>query len=248
MKNSIKTVKESTKSNDIFTIKPIGYVKTDFTEKRAVPRQAIIGDSILSHIELSKNVFSSNPEQSLEGLEDFSHIWVFFIFHKNLSFNKPKVSPPRLNRKNVGVLSTRSPHRPNSIGISLVKIDKIDGTRIYFYGTDMIAKTPVIDIKPYIPDYDAPEDLEKVKIPHWIKSSKNFKIIFSENSLKSIENYKMNLKSLEELLSHDPRSVYVREKYQSQEFIFNFNGKSIHCLFDDENKSVNIVEIKIKEE
>lgn len=94
-----------------FNLKPIGYVKTSFNQKRAVPRQAIIGDSILSRIEISKDAFFSNPEQSLEGLEQFSHMWILFIFHKNEPFSKPKVNPPRLNGKSIGVFSTRSPHR-----------------------------------------------------------------------------------------------------------------------------------------
>lgn len=234
------------KSEEIFNFQPIGYVKTVFNEKRAVPRQAIIGGSILSSIEISKNVFSSNPEQSLEGLKDFSHIWVFFIFHKNSPFYKPKVNPPRLNGKNVGVLSTRSPHRPNPIGISLVKIDRIEATTIYFYGTDMVAKTPVVDIKPYIPHYDTPQKLDDVKIPDWICSTKYLKVTFSETSRIQIKNFDINLRSLEEVLESDPRSFYVRERYQSQEFVFQFNDKNIFCNFNDENKSVTVVEIKEK--
>jgi tRNA-Thr(GGU) m(6)t(6)A37 methyltransferase TsaA len=237
-------IKEIKKKEEVLNFKPIGYVKTVFTEKRAVPRQAIVGDSILSRIEITRNVFSSNPEQSLEGLEDFSHIWVFFVFHKNPPFYKPKVFPPRLNGKNVGVLSTRSPHRPNPIGISLVKIHRIEDTTIYFYGTDMVAQTPVIDIKPYISAYDAPQNLNEVKIPDWIRSSRNLKVNFSENSLRQIENFKINVKSLEEVLENDPRSVYVREKYQSQEFHFKFNDKNIVCEFDDEENCVNVVELK----
>lgn len=136
--------------------KPIGVIKTVFTEKRGVPRQANIADTILSRIELCKGLFS-NPEQSLETLDEFSHFWIIYHFHKNESHSKPKISPPRLDGKKVGVLATRSPHRPNPIGMSLVRLDRIDGSTIYFYGSDMVDETPVIDIKPYIPGYDRPQ-------------------------------------------------------------------------------------------
>lgn len=121
-----------------------------------MPRQANIAETILSRIELSKDLYT-NPEQSLETLEEFSHFWIIFHFHKNDSHLKPKVCPPRLDGKKVGVLATRSPHRPNPIGISLVKLDRIEGSTIYFYGSDMVDSTPVIDIKPYIPSYDNPQ-------------------------------------------------------------------------------------------
>lgn len=135
---------------------PIGHIRTVFAEKRAVPRQANIAETILSRIELCKELYT-NPEQSLETLEDFSHFWIIYHFHKNDPHFKPKVSPPRLDGKKVGVLATRSPHRPNPIGISLVKLDRIEGSTIYFYGSDMVDETPVLDIKPYIPSYDSPQ-------------------------------------------------------------------------------------------
>lgn len=120
-----------------------------------MPRQTNIGEKLLSFIELDQNVFN-NPEHSLVGLEEFSHLWIIYNFHKNTSHEKSKVAPPRLNGKRIGVFSTRSPHRPCPIGLSIVEICKIDGACIHFYGTDMIDGTPVLDIKPYIPSYDIP--------------------------------------------------------------------------------------------
>lgn len=138
------------------TFPPIGFIRTVFAEKRAVPRQANIAETILSRIELCKELYT-NPEQSLETLEEFSHFWIIYHFHKNDPHFKPKISPPRLDGKKVGVLATRSPHRPNPIGMSLVKLDHIEGSTIYFYGSDMVDETPVLDIKPYIPNYDSPQ-------------------------------------------------------------------------------------------
>ena len=149
-----KDASESTTEN-LINFKPIGIIRTVFSEKRAVPRQASIAATILSRVELSKDFFT-NPEISLETLDDFSHFWIVYHFHKNESHPKPLIAPPRLDGKKVGVFATRSPHRPNPIGMSLVKLDQIEGSTIYFYGSDMVDETPVIDIKPYIPSYDSP--------------------------------------------------------------------------------------------
>lgn len=138
-------------------LKPIGTIRTQFPEKRAVPRQTTLCPKLLGCIEITKDIFN-NPEHSLDGLNEFSHLWIIYHFHKNESHPKAKIAPPRLCGERVGIFSTRSPHRPCPIGLSLVEIDRIDGKLIYFYGTDMVDGTPVLDIKPYIPFYDNPSN------------------------------------------------------------------------------------------
>lgn len=159
---------------------PIGVIRTIFAEKRAVPRQSALNEIQSSYVEISPSCFN-NPEHSLEGLEEFSHLWLIYHFHKNDSHAKAKVAPPRLNGERVGVFSTRSPHRPCPIGLSLVRIDRIEGNRVYFFGTDMVDDTPVFDLKPYIPQYDCPleqSDLGKkedfVCVRNWIRSGSHF--------------------------------------------------------------------------
>lgn len=94
------------------------------------------------------------------GLEQFSHVWILFVFHKNGHLScKAKVQPPRLNGAKTGVFSTRSPHRPNAIGLTLAKLEKVEGGAIYLSGIDMIHGTPVLDIKPYIAEYDSPQNV-----------------------------------------------------------------------------------------
>lgn len=94
------------------------------------------------------------------GLEQFSHVWILFVFHKNGHLScKAKVQPPRLNGAKTGVFSTRSPHRPNAIGLTLAKLENVEGGTVYLSGIDMIHGTPVLDIKPYIADYDSPQNL-----------------------------------------------------------------------------------------
>lgn len=141
--------------DEVAQFKPIGIIRTAFPEKRAVPRQSSVGSRLRSTVQLNDGIFT-NPEHSLEGLADFSHMWLIYHFHRNNAHPKAKVAPPRLGGERVGVFSTRSPHRPCPLGLSLVEIERIEGSTISFYGTDMVDGTPVLDIKPYIPYYDAP--------------------------------------------------------------------------------------------
>lgn len=275
--HEVKVDEKPKEKSEILSIKPLGFIKTVFAEKRAVPRQANIAETILSRIELCKDIYT-NPEQSLETLDDFSHFWIIYHFHKNDSHSKPKVSPPRLDGKKVGVLATRSPHRPNPIGMSLVKLDRIEGSTIYFYGSDMVHDTPVIDIKPYIPSYDSPQKTQEspantslrsreepegeeepdedsahavtpnadshVKVPNWVSNKALLQVIFSENALHQISELAVNQKSIQEILEHDPRSVYVREKYLSQIYNFQVDGNNVICKFDDKLGTVTVLQIR----
>lgn len=143
------------KSKVVF--KPIGIIRTDFPEKRAVPRQPTVCPRLQGCITLNRDVFN-NPAHSLMGLNEFSHLWIIYHFHRNDAHAKAKVAPPRLGGERVGIFSTRSPHRPCPIGLSLVEIDRIENenANIYFFGTDMVDGTPVLDVKPFIPRYDSP--------------------------------------------------------------------------------------------
>ncbi|XP_029950664.1 tRNA (adenine(37)-N6)-methyltransferase isoform X2 [Salarias fasciatus] len=134
---------------------PIGYISSCFSVKNGTPRQPTICGPSRAELQIRQSVFN-NPDHALVGLEQYSHVWIIFLFHKNghLSY-KAKVKPPRLNGQRVGVYSTRSPHRPNALGLTLARLDKIEGDTIHLSDIDMIDGTPVLDIKPYIPEYDS---------------------------------------------------------------------------------------------
>ncbi|KAK5649062.1 hypothetical protein RI129_003954 [Pyrocoelia pectoralis] len=141
--------------NHDLSLQYIGTIHTHFPEKRGTPRQPGICSDTTAKLTLN-DVFT-NPSHALDGLQEYSHMWILFHFHKNdATHTRAKVSPPRLNGIRTGVFATRSPHRPCPIGLSLVKIDRIVDNNIYFNGVDMIDQTPVLDIKPYIPQYDSP--------------------------------------------------------------------------------------------
>ncbi|KAL0278810.1 UNVERIFIED_CONTAM: hypothetical protein PYX00_000510 [Menopon gallinae] len=137
----------------------IGKIETWFAEKRGIPRQGAICKESQGVLTLTTTDIN-NSSYALIGLEEFSHMWIIYHFHNTTSNHvRTKVAPPRLNGARVGVFSTRSPHRPCPIGLSLVKIDKIVENKIYFSGADMMDGTPVLDIKPYIPQYDNPNSM-----------------------------------------------------------------------------------------
>ncbi|KAJ8388260.1 hypothetical protein AAFF_G00135210 [Aldrovandia affinis] len=135
---------------------PIGYISSCFIEKNGTPRQPSVCSQSRATLQLESTVFN-NPHHALIGLDQYSHVWIIFIFHKNGHLSsKAKVKPPRLNGQRVGVYSTRSPHRPNALGLTLAKLEHITGDTLHLSGIDMITGTPVLDIKPYIPEYDSP--------------------------------------------------------------------------------------------
>jgi len=140
-----------------FDLTPIGYIKTCFAEKNGTPRQSSVSSVSKGNLTILKSIFN-NPDHSLEGLAEFSHVWLLFVFHLNSGKSvKAKVKPPRMNGSKVGVFSTRSPHRPNPIGLTLAKLESVENDTLYFSGIDIVNDTPILDIKPYIDKYDQPQ-------------------------------------------------------------------------------------------
>lgn len=149
-------------------IKPIAYIKTDFPTKFGIPRQPGVVANLQGSIIFEQEF--ANPD-CIRGLEEFSHLWLIWGFSENLDDEgrsrwSPTVRPPRLGgNKRLGVFATRSPFRPNPIGMSAVKIEHLEydgehGPVIHVLGADMVDGTPIYDIKPYIPYADSiPEAL-----------------------------------------------------------------------------------------
>jgi tRNA-Thr(GGU) m(6)t(6)A37 methyltransferase TsaA len=133
------------------TLSPIGIIRTPFPDRVSAPRQAPASSGAAGTIELFPG---RDFEHALSDLEGWEYIWVIFWFHLNTGW-RPKVLPPRSGRKRRGLFSTRSPHRPNPIGMSVVKLEEVRGLSIHVRNVDMIDGTPVLDIKPYVPYADA---------------------------------------------------------------------------------------------
>ncbi|MFC0709711.1 tRNA (N6-threonylcarbamoyladenosine(37)-N6)-methyltransferase TrmO [Azorhizophilus paspali] len=136
-----------------YLVSPIGYLRSCFKEKFAIPRQPQLAPAARGVLELLPPF---DQGQAVEGLEQVSHVWLLFLFHQALE-EKPrlKVRPPRLGgNRSLGVFATRSTHRPNGIGQSVVRLDKVDAGRLWLSGIDLLDGTPVLDVKPYVPYAD----------------------------------------------------------------------------------------------
>lgn len=132
------------------TMQPIGVVHSSYRERYAAPRQPALDASEPATIQLNGGM---NFDQALQDMHRFSHIWVIYWMHLNSGWN-PTVMPPRGHKIRRGLFSTRAPHRPNSIGLSAVRLRRIDGRILHIEGHDMLDGTPVLDIKPYLPYAD----------------------------------------------------------------------------------------------
>lgn len=136
---------------------PIGLVRSCWPEKFGIPKQPGLVEAATGTIELYPPY---DREEMFRGLEEFSHIWVLFLFHETIAEGwKPTVRPPRLGgQKRVGVFASRSPHRPNHLGMSVVRLQAVQvekgSVRLEIAGVDLLDKTPVVDIKPYVPYAD----------------------------------------------------------------------------------------------
>ncbi len=134
--------------NSKIVFKPIGIIHTPFgDDKIKIPRQGRFGENNDGYAEIF-------PEyvDGLKDVETFSHLYFLFHFHKSEGYDLQQITPRNHNLR--GVFAIRSPRRPNALGQTIVKLIKIEGNKIYFTGADMIDGTPLLDIKPYVPDID----------------------------------------------------------------------------------------------
>jgi len=156
----------------------LGYIRTMFAGRYGTPRQGSLAKSTLGVIELDTRVLDGC---ALEGLEQFSFAWLLFVFHENTNEHKigekktykAKIKPPGMLGEKTGVLATRTPHRPSRLGLSLVKIVKVDPTskRLTVSAVDLLDGTPIVDIKPFVP-MDIPWEMP-VRYPDWVVRSMN---------------------------------------------------------------------------
>jgi tRNA-Thr(GGU) m(6)t(6)A37 methyltransferase TsaA len=128
------------------TIEPIGHVRSALDTKVQAARQPTAAAGTPARIELLPG---RNFEHALEDLARWELIWVVFWFHQNAGW-RPKVLPPRSTTGRKGVFATRSPHRPNPIGMSVIRLERIDGLTLHIRDADMLDGTPVLDLKPYV--------------------------------------------------------------------------------------------------
>ena len=208
---------ENGRENELH-MEAIGTCVSPYTKRMGTPRQGKLVPSGRGYIQL--NI----PAEVLDGMEEYSHAWVIFTFHANtdspagLNLAKTKIRPPRGDGRKVGMLATRSPHRPNNVGLSLVKVCSVDKKkrRLHVSALDLVNGTPVYDIKPVVP-WDSPGELS---VPKWVsqddqlKSAKftpdakeAFEMLHSRGHLSPlyVDSLEEATKAVCEILSQDPR-------------------------------------------
>eukprot|EP00981_Chlorochromonas_danica_P004103 scaffold801_cov178-Ochromonas_danica.AAC.8 len=231
-----------------FFVQPIGEISSCYRQCIGTPRQGLLVPASRATITLTKNISS----EAIEGLQDFSHVWITFKFHLNSNTLKEskafssratfngKITLPMLKKK-LGVFATRSPHRPNPIGVTLAQIRGVDKKKhqIYLHGCDLVQGTPVLDIKPYVPAYDT---VESFRIPSWIEET-----VFSRNEVTILPQCKAYIQKVQGRLKqyhNDPQqylqaleetlAAEVRSKFQTQKQMeFTAKGELVYVLFDE---------------
>ncbi len=216
-------------SNDpvsAFIVRPIGIVHSCFPEKFGIPRQPGLVESATARLEMLP---PCNRLEMFKGLERFSHIWLHFLFHQTVEEGwKRTVRPPSLGgREKVGVFASRSPHRPNHLGLSVVRLVGIakEGKRLFLdlAGIDLLDRTPVIDIKPYIPYTDRLDDAANGysnPLPGPVAE-----VIFSGEAMDFCRDYEQKtgrelLELIRETLSLDPRPAGHRSRPREYGMVF----------------------------
>ena len=206
----------SKKSCSHFQFEQVGVIHSCYRQKFGIPRQPGIVTAAEAELELLPPY---NQENLVRGLEGFSHIWVHFIFHETMDEGwRPTIRPPRLGgRQRMGVFATRSTHRPNPMGVSVVELKGIksgNGKLILQLGAaDLLDGTPVIDIKPYLPYADALPEAKGgfAPLPATMADVK-----FTDDALEKCLRYekytgKNMIRLIEQVLAQDPRPAYLRE-------------------------------------
>ncbi len=216
-------------------MKIIAKIKTEYPEKFGIPRQSGLVEN------KAKIIFEKEyrvPE-AFRGLEEFSHIWILWEFSEAKRENwSPTVRPPLLGgNKRVGVFATRSPFRPNSIGLSCVKLEKIefsktDGPVLHVVGADLLNDTPIYDIKPYLPYADSFPDAIGGFTEHL--TERKLEVVFDDDIFQMVpENIKQEII---QVLAHDPRPSYQDDdkiygiKYSKYEIKFQVKEKILTIL------------------
>ena len=217
-------------------MKIIAHIHTDFTSKFGIPRQSGLVDELEATIVFDPEY--RNPD-ALRGIEEYSHLWLIWQFSECIGKEwSPTVRPPRLGgNKRMGVFATRSPFRPNPVGLSSVKLIGIEKTAEYgcvirVAGADMLDGTPIYDIKPYLPYVDSHPDASN----GFALNEKEGKldVEFPEEMLEIIPDSKQ--KALIEVLSQDPRPGYQNEP--DRIYGIEFAGYDVRFRVDGNNLKV----------
>lgn len=227
-----------------FSFKAIAFVKSDQKYKYDSPRQGILSEEVGQCIQFVEGV---NWQQAMEGLEGFERIWLIYQFHLNEHW-KLKTTLPRKADTKKGVLASRSPYRPNPIGMSCVKLEKIEKNQLWVSQSDLLDQTPILDIKPYIPYTDS---FPEAQVAHWLKDSyvADYKIRYSDLAQDKLNFLNANDFSLEQFievqLSEEPLNTKKKrlKNILASSAIWCYRTWRISFFVEEESKVISIIDI-----
>ena len=221
------------------TVKPIAHMHSDFATKFGIPRQSGLVEELRSTIIFEPEF---RNDDALRGIEDFSHLWIIWQFSEAVRDGwSPTVRPPRLGgNTRMGVFATRSPFRPNNLGLSCVKLLGVEhteefGTVLHVGGADLMDGTPIFDIKPYIPYSDCKPDATG----GFTDTAGDFllKVEFPDDLLQKFPENKRN--AAIGVLSHDPRPSYQRKPGR----VYGLTFAGFDIRFTVEADTLTVVEV-----
>ena len=235
--------------NSEISFDPIGFIQSELKQRYETPRQGVLAKNSFAFIKLNPG---KNFEQALKNLEGFDRIWIIYQFHLNKNW-KPLVTPPRHTRTKIGVFASRAPYRPNAIGLSCVRLQKVEGLKIFITESDILDGSPVLDIKPYLSYSDSFPDSKS----GWVKSGLEniYEVIFNETAQKESDNLllkeKVNLYNYARVqLEFNPADTTRKRithatniKSKANQFILAYKKWRIHYSADEKNKKVFVTNI-----
>ncbi len=203
-----------------YAMEPIAHIRTDFPAKFGIPRQSGFVPQLKSRIIFTPGCRNAD---ALKGLEEFSHIWLIWVFSENIRGRwSPTVRPPRLGgNQRKGVFATRSPFRPNPIGLSSVRLEGIDwntpeGPQLLVSGADLMDQTPILDIKPYIALSDSHPDA----LCSFAGPAQEHRLTVAAAPQLLIKLPETHREALLEVLALDPRPAYQNDPERIYGFAF----------------------------
>ena len=213
-------------------MKIIAKIHTDFKEKFGIPRQSGLVNSLRARIVFEPEY---RVKEALRGIEEFSHLWLIWEFSEAKRDDwSPTVRPPRLGgNKRMGVFATRSPFRPNSIGLSSVKLIGIEHTEnegdvLIVSGADLLDGTPIFDIKPYLPFTDSHPDEKKEYTAN---------VVIPEDVAKGVS--PSRIEEIKELLLQDPRPSYRDDENR----VYGMSYAELEISFTATSNTLTVTEI-----
>lgn len=231
-----------------FEFEPIAYLRSPFKEKFGIPRQAGLAEAARAVVQMQPGF--ADPA-AFEELAGFSHIWLIYVFHEHVGQGwQARVRPPRLGgNRRVGVFASRSPYRPNPIGISVVRLESVarqgEGITLQVSGVDLLDGTPILDIKPYIPYSDAIAEADA----HFASppGKGGVRVRFSEDAARRCRDLESQAcpalcTLIEQVLQQDPRPAYRTDQGDGRGYGFRLYDLNIRFHAEDDALVVDAIE------